>query len=46
VHPVRAAAEAGVPTLVILSDRWKEDMGLLYQHATAPWLQVEVAGRH
>jgi len=38
-----AAHAASVPTLVINSHKWPEDMQPLYSNATAAWLEAEVA---
>ena len=43
-HPLRAAAAAKVPTLVVNSHGWGADLTPMYSHATAPWVEAEVEG--
>ena len=43
-HPLRAAAAAKIPTLVVNSHGWGADLTPMYSHATAPWVEAEVEG--
>ena len=43
-HPLRAAAAAKVPTLVVYSHGWGADLTPRDSHATAPWVEAEVEG--